>query len=84
MTLHINKSEYSEERENSQPLSFEEQNEAVDNINFLLERNKDAVLLNGEVSRIQKLLYHYENLQEEVNRLRDKANAYDELMKQNK
>lgn len=84
MTLHINNSEYSEERKNSQPLSLEEQNEVVDFLSNTFEAMSHQTIrrVRPEISKLQRLLYHYENLQEEVNRLRDKANAYDELMKQ--
>lgn len=88
--LHINNKDYSEERKNSQPLSFEEQNEVADLLNAMAVNfriNKEGKEL------LQRMLYDYQNKTDfftiqggwdGVNRLRDKANAYDELMKQNK
>lgn len=81
--LHINNKDYSEERSNQKPLSLNEQYEVLNDIRCIIEehtyfRSKEGIKP-AETKRIQSLLYHYQNLQEEVNRLRDKANAYDKM-----
>lgn len=95
--LHINNKDYSEERANQKPLSLNEQYEVLNDLRCIIEehtyfRSREGIKP-AVTKRIQKLLYHYENLQafyniqggwDGVNRLRDKANAYNELMKQNK
>lgn len=58
MPLHINNPKYSKERADSKPLSLEEQKYAV----WLI---KEGFATTGEENTklVQRLLYHYENLQ---------------------
>lgn len=65
MTLHINDPKFANERKDSKPLSLEEQKDAVEAIDKLAKFKKHygAGMPPEKFELIQKLLYHYENLQ---------------------
>lgn len=61
-TIEFNTPEGSEKRQATKPLTLEQENKVIRNINALLTGSEGLPLTDNEVEEIQQFVNHYENL----------------------